>query len=188
MAAAADPDEDLRPLGREPGQQQQVREQRGRQRQRDGAQQSAHRRRRVASQGEQDDAEPDQGRDDPDRGGGTDDLDSLHAAPSLSLPDTIPLSQRRERGDGSGGTASIGPALRRHSIPWSEERSMNWDRIEGNWKQFKGKVQQQWGSLTDDDLDRIEGKRKELAGRIQERYGKSQEEADREVDEWLARN
>ena len=65
---------------------------------------------------------------------------------------------------------------------------MNWDRIEGNWKQFKGKVQQQWGSLTDDDLDRIEGKRKELAGRIQERYGKSQDEADREVDEWLARN
>ena len=65
---------------------------------------------------------------------------------------------------------------------------MNWDRIEGNWKQFKGKVQQQWGSLTDDDLDRIEGKRKELTGRIQERYGKTQEEADREVDEWLARN
>ena len=65
---------------------------------------------------------------------------------------------------------------------------MNWDRIEGNWKQFKGTVQQQWGSLTDDDLDRIEGKRKELAGRIQERYGKTQEEADREVDEWLARN
>ena len=65
---------------------------------------------------------------------------------------------------------------------------MNWDRIEGNWKQFKGKVQQQWGSLTDDDLDRIEGKRKELAGRIQERYGRTQEEADREVDEWLARN
>ena len=65
---------------------------------------------------------------------------------------------------------------------------MNWDRIEGNWKQFKGKVQQQWGSLTDDDLDRIEGERKELAGRIQERYGRTQEEADREVDEWLARN
>jgi uncharacterized protein YjbJ (UPF0337 family) len=65
---------------------------------------------------------------------------------------------------------------------------MNWDRIEGNWKQFKGKVQQQWGSLTDDDLDRIEGKREELAGRIQERYGKSKDEAEREVDDWLARN
>ena len=52
---------------------------------------AAHRRRRVASQGEQDDAEPDQGRDDTDRGSGTNDLDSLHTAPSLSLPDTIPL-------------------------------------------------------------------------------------------------
>ena len=50
---------------------------------------------------------------------------------------------------------------------------MNWDRIEGNWKQFKGKVQQQWGSLTDDDLDKVEGKQQELAGRIQERYGKT---------------
>jgi uncharacterized protein YjbJ (UPF0337 family) len=65
---------------------------------------------------------------------------------------------------------------------------MNWDRIEGNWKQFKGKVQQQWGALTDDDLDRIEGRQQELAGRIQERYGKTKEEAEREVDDWLARN
>jgi uncharacterized protein YjbJ (UPF0337 family) len=65
---------------------------------------------------------------------------------------------------------------------------MNWDRIEGNWKQFKGQVQQQWGALTDDDLDRIEGKQQELAGRIQERYGKSKEEAEREVDDWLARS
>ena len=39
---------------------------------------------------------------------------------------------------------------------------MNWDRVEGNWKEFKGKVQQQWGKLTNDDLDVIEGKRLEL--------------------------
>ena len=51
---------------------------------------------------------------------------------------------------------------------------MNWDRVEGNWKQFKGKVQQQWGSLTDDDLDKVEGGRRNSAGGIQERYGKSQ--------------
>lgn len=63
---------------------------------------------------------------------------------------------------------------------------MNWDRIEGNWKQFKGKAQQKWGELTDDDLDRVEGKQQELAGRIQERYGKSKEEAEREVDDWLS--
>jgi uncharacterized protein YjbJ (UPF0337 family) len=65
---------------------------------------------------------------------------------------------------------------------------MNWDRIEGNWGQFKGKVQQQWGKLTDDDLDMIEGKRKELAGKIQARYGKAKDEAERDIDDWLARH
>jgi uncharacterized protein YjbJ (UPF0337 family) len=62
---------------------------------------------------------------------------------------------------------------------------MNWDRIEGNWKQFRGKVQQQWGALTNDDLDRIEGRKEELAGIIQERYGKTREEAQREIDDWV---
>jgi uncharacterized protein YjbJ (UPF0337 family) len=66
-----------------------------------------------------------------------------------------------------------------------EEMSMNWDRIEGNWAQFKGKVQQQWGKLTDDDFDVIEGKRKELAGKIQERYGYEKDKAEAEIDDWL---
>ena len=65
---------------------------------------------------------------------------------------------------------------------------MNWDRIEGNWDQFKGKVQTQWGKLTSDDLDVIKGNRRQLAGRIQERYGKAEEEADREIDMWLSRH
>jgi uncharacterized protein YjbJ (UPF0337 family) len=65
------------------------------------------------------------------------------------------------------------------------EPSMNWDRVEGNWKQFKGKVQQQWGKLTDDDLDVIEGKRTELAGRLQQRYGYAKDEAERNIDTWL---
>ena len=64
---------------------------------------------------------------------------------------------------------------------------MNWDRIEGNWKQFKGKVQQQWGSLTDDDLDRIEGDTEKLIGRVQERYGYARHQAQREVDQFLSR-
>jgi uncharacterized protein YjbJ (UPF0337 family) len=59
---------------------------------------------------------------------------------------------------------------------------MNWDRIEGNWKQFSGKVRQQWGKLTDDDLDTIGGKREELSGRIQEVYGISRDEADKQID------
>ena len=62
---------------------------------------------------------------------------------------------------------------------------MNWDRVEGDWKQIKGKVQQQWGKLTDDDLDVIEGKRTELAGRLQQRYGYAKDEAEKNIDTWL---
>jgi uncharacterized protein YjbJ (UPF0337 family) len=62
---------------------------------------------------------------------------------------------------------------------------MNWDRVEGNWKEFKGKAQQQWGKLTSDDLDVIEGKRVELAGRLQQRYGYAKEQAEKEIDSWL---
>jgi uncharacterized protein YjbJ (UPF0337 family) len=62
---------------------------------------------------------------------------------------------------------------------------MNWDQVEGNWKQFKGKVQHSWGRLTNDDVDLIEGKQQELVGRIQERYGIAREEAERQVDDWL---
>lgn len=62
---------------------------------------------------------------------------------------------------------------------------MNSDIIQGNWTQLKGKVQQQWGKLTGDDLDRIEGKRKELVGLVQERYGYAREQAEQEVDRFL---
>ena len=62
---------------------------------------------------------------------------------------------------------------------------MNGDRIEGNWKQFRGKVKEQWGKLTDDDLDHIEGSRDILIGKLQERYGRTQDEAQRELDLWL---
>ena len=61
---------------------------------------------------------------------------------------------------------------------------MNWDQIQGKWKQFKGHAKQQWGRLTDDDLDVIEGQRDVLVGRIQESYGIGREEAERQVAEW----
>jgi uncharacterized protein YjbJ (UPF0337 family) len=64
------------------------------------------------------------------------------------------------------------------------EKAMNWDRIEGNWKQFKGTVKQQWGKLTDDQIDEIEGSRDRLAGKIQESYGIGRDEADRQVKDW----
>jgi uncharacterized protein YjbJ (UPF0337 family) len=61
---------------------------------------------------------------------------------------------------------------------------MNWDRIEGQWKQFKGQAQQRWGKLTDDDFDVIQGKREELVGKVQSLYGKKKDDAEREVDAW----
>jgi uncharacterized protein YjbJ (UPF0337 family) len=65
---------------------------------------------------------------------------------------------------------------------------MNWNQIEGNWEQFKGKAQVQWGKLTGDDMDVIAGNRKQLAGKIREAYGKTEEEAEREIDTWLGRH
>lgn len=59
---------------------------------------------------------------------------------------------------------------------------MNTDIAEGKWKQMKGKIQTQWGDLTDDDLDRINGKRQEFVGLMQERYGKGKDEAERDFD------
>ena len=65
---------------------------------------------------------------------------------------------------------------------------MNWNQIEGNWEKMKGSVQENWGKLTADDLDVIAGNRKQLSGKLQERYGKQEEEAEREIDDWLARH
>lgn len=59
---------------------------------------------------------------------------------------------------------------------------MNWDQIEGKWKQMKGDVKARWGKLTDDELDRIDGNREKLAGHIQEKYGKTKDEANREIE------
>jgi len=63
---------------------------------------------------------------------------------------------------------------------------MNWDRIEANWKQFTGKLKEQWGKLTGSDVDAIAGKKTALLGRLQERYGLAKEEAEKQVDSWLA--
>jgi uncharacterized protein YjbJ (UPF0337 family) len=61
---------------------------------------------------------------------------------------------------------------------------MNWDQVEGKWKQVQGTVKQKWGKLTDDDLDVIAGSRDKLVGRIQERYGIAKDEAQKQVDSW----
>jgi len=64
---------------------------------------------------------------------------------------------------------------------------MDWNRVEGSWKQLKGKVKEQWGHLTDDDLDVIAGNRDQLEGKIQERYGYAKDKARQDVDDWYGR-
>ena len=64
---------------------------------------------------------------------------------------------------------------------------MNWDRIEGNWKQVKGKAKEQWDKLTDDQLDIIAGKRDQLSSKIQQQYGVSKDEANRQLDNFETR-
>jgi uncharacterized protein YjbJ (UPF0337 family) len=66
----------------------------------------------------------------------------------------------------------------------SSRRSMNWDRVEGSWKQTTGKVKEKWGKLTDDAITQIGGQRDQLVGKIQEAYGVSSDEADRQVRDW----
>jgi uncharacterized protein YjbJ (UPF0337 family) len=61
---------------------------------------------------------------------------------------------------------------------------MNWDQVEGKWKQYSGKAKEKWGKLTDDDLEVVRGRRDQLIGKIQERYGIVKQEAEKQVDEF----
>ena len=61
---------------------------------------------------------------------------------------------------------------------------MNWDQLAGEWKNMKGRIREQWGELTDDDMDRIGGKKDQLVGTIQSKYGLAKEETERQVDEF----
>jgi uncharacterized protein YjbJ (UPF0337 family) len=61
---------------------------------------------------------------------------------------------------------------------------MDWTRVEGNWKQMRGRAKERWGKLTDDDLTVIAGRRDQLEGVIQERYGYAKERARREIEDW----
>ncbi len=62
---------------------------------------------------------------------------------------------------------------------------MNWDQLQGQWKQAKGKFREKWGKLTDDDLEVIAGNRDQLVGRIQERYGITREVAQEQADAFV---
>ena len=63
-------------------------------------------------------------------------------------------------------------------------QTLNWDKMKGQWKEFRGKAKQRWGKLTDDDLTQAEGKREQLEGALQERYGMAKAKAKAEVEEF----
>jgi uncharacterized protein YjbJ (UPF0337 family) len=63
--------------------------------------------------------------------------------------------------------------------------TMDWNRVEGNWKQFKGAAKEKWGKLTDDDLNVIEGRREQLEGKLQQRYGYAKDQIHKDVDDWF---
>lgn len=62
---------------------------------------------------------------------------------------------------------------------------MNWDIIQGKWKQLTGSVQEKWGDLTNDELDQIGGNREKLAGKLQEKYGWAKQDAEKEIDDFF---
>jgi uncharacterized protein YjbJ (UPF0337 family) len=84
----------------------------------------------------------------------------------------------------AGRNKAPGAGLAEHLL---RRRAMDWNRVEGNWKEMKGKVREQWGKLTDDDLDVIAGKQDQLEGRLQQRYGYAKDQAKKEVDDWYGR-
>ena len=98
---------------------------------------------------------------------------------------TAALNQLRRAAFFSPHSNDVPPGVPGHSR--EKETDMDWDRIEGNWKQFTGKVKEQWGKLTDDEITQINGNREQLEGRIQERYGIAKDEARTKVDEWIGR-
>lgn len=64
---------------------------------------------------------------------------------------------------------------------------MNWDQIEGQWHQVTGQLKSKWAKLTDDDIKNVAGKKDQLIGKLQEHYGVLKEDAETQVDEWIAK-
>ena len=64
---------------------------------------------------------------------------------------------------------------------------MNWDIVEGQWKQLRGRAKQVWSKLTDDDLANISGKREQHSGKLQERYGIKKDQAEEQINDWISR-
>jgi uncharacterized protein YjbJ (UPF0337 family) len=94
----------------------------------------------------------------------------------------VPLEEDGPRGI---RLARMVPVLPQCASKRERRTAMNWDRVEGNWKQMRGKIREKWGKLTDDDLDVVAGKRDQLVGRIQAAYGRNRDDVEREVDSYI---
>lgn len=64
---------------------------------------------------------------------------------------------------------------------------MNWTQIEGRWQTLAGQLKSEWAKLTDDDLANAAGKKDQLVGKLQERYGILKDDAEKQIDKWLAK-
>ena len=61
---------------------------------------------------------------------------------------------------------------------------MNWDQIEGKWKEISGSFREKFGQLTNNDVENLGGKKDQMVGTLQQKYGHSKEEAERHLDDW----
>jgi uncharacterized protein YjbJ (UPF0337 family) len=87
-------------------------------------------------------------------------------------------------GQASNGAALPEPMALQVHVPRAWRCTLNWDQIEGKWKQLKGEMKTRWGKLTDSDWDSIDGQKDKFLGKLQERYGYSREQAEKDFDEW----
>jgi uncharacterized protein YjbJ (UPF0337 family) len=91
--------------------------------------------------------------------------------------------------NGSTGWKLIGRNLCAPDRPSiAKEQTMNRQQLEGNWKQVAGKIKEQWGKLTDDDLTKIAGKQEQLEGMLEERYGWNKEQIKKQVEDFMTRH
>jgi uncharacterized protein YjbJ (UPF0337 family) len=93
------------------------------------------------------------------------------------------VDQRRRLRSCDGFVRCVVPRVQRIRLVGRCE--MDWNVIEGNWKQTRGKIKEKWGKLTDDDLTKINGQREQLEGILQQRYGLAKDMVRKDVDAWL---
>jgi uncharacterized protein YjbJ (UPF0337 family) len=106
----------------------------------------------------------------------------LAAACTALLVASPALAQPKKDGPVEGGQTIV---IKRTDTAKVPAGVTTWDKVSGNWKSFRGKVRQQWGKLTHDDIAVSKGKRDVLVGKIQSRYGIDKDKADQQVDAWL---